>query len=312
MVQPQPDPGGQKPPPDPGKHEPQPGPSGYQPQPGPSGQQPQPGPSGQQQQPPPHPQQNQQRSRLNCLICNREFYSVGNKNKHDRNVHRRQEIERWLCHICNRVFATERERLVHFDEDHQVSTSYFRTVSALSNNVMVHTRNFFQDIQREQRHQPFQLLCSSEHTNEVKSIINDHLKTCHSFKAALIVTCLFKRDQMEDENDNTDDDALPTLYPLRSGQKQIFRRTDLDEVVHEMLEDVNQRLDDMHLNQSGWFVVRVLFSQLEVNTCAKLNVGHSGGLIIDHIPNHSNLINLRNIPGQTLVSLLGYSTLRDK
>ena len=116
------------------------------------------------------------------------------------------------------------------------------------------------------------------------------------------MTCLFKRDQMEDENDNTDDDALPTLYPLRSGQKQIFRRTDLDEVVHEMLEDVNQRLDDMHLNQSGWFVVRVLFSQLEVNTCAKLNVGHSGGLIIDHIPNHSNLINLRNIPGQTLVS----------
>lgn len=228
---------------------------------------PRPGPSGRPPKKPPHLTRRQQRQleateenesadpfNTYCEACDRRFYSLGNKRRHDRDHHQRLRIEQWTCYVCHEVFNNEYDRLKHFDEKHQSSNSYYRSVSALSNAFTVHSRDFNQPIEREQSARPFQMLCSSNHTEELKSILKNHLKSCASFKAALIVTCLFSKDES---------DALPTLFPLRTHQMHVYQRVDMNNLVHAMLDELNTRLDVLNLNQTGWRCVRVSISFCE-------------------------------------------------
>lgn len=222
---------------------------------------PRPGPSGRQRQTPGRKsQQRQQRQqdefdplKTYCEACDKYFSSVKCKNRHVRDHHQRLQIEQWTCFVCHAVFNNEADRLAHFDEVHQPSTQYYRSVSALSGAMTVQSRDFNHDLITEQEQErPFELLCSDQHTNELKDLMTQHLSTCASFKASLIVTCLFRKEETNDENMN-----LPSLFPLRTHQFHVYQQVNMNNIIHHMLEEVNDRLDDINVNETGWKVVRV-------------------------------------------------------
>lgn len=232
---------------------------------------PKPGPSGRQPKKPPRTTRRQRQQQLRdeeevgqvffdpfttyCEACDKNFSSKYTKMKHVRDHHQRLRIERWTCFVCHEVFDNEHDRLKHFDEKHQSSNTYYRSVSALSSAFTVHSRDFNQPIERNQSVRPFEMLCSSGHTEEFKGILRDHLKSCASFKASLIVTCLFSKD-------DDDSDSLPSLFPLRTHQFHVYQRVDMDHLIHRMLDELNDRLDNINVNQTGWRVVRVSFMSM--------------------------------------------------
>ena len=89
--------------------------------------------------------------------------------------------------------------------------------------------------------------------DDFKNLFNDALKSHPNYKVALIVFgAMEKITQFEDEISKTE------TYPLKSGTYNIHVKDSTEPVIRQMIEDINQRLEDLNTTGSGWVNTNII------------------------------------------------------
>ena len=150
------------------------------------------------------------RGEVKCQYCNKIFNNPSNLQRHIRHLHGdvfEGQLVRYSCHICHRYFDEKSQLLQHFKDDHEQSTTYYETVSALSNHLQVWTRNLNTDAVPNDTKFIWHLLCDENHYQEVKSVLNRYLLTHAAFRCSMILVGVFRR--------VNGPDSTPERIPLR-------------------------------------------------------------------------------------------------
>ena len=83
--------------------------------------------------------------------------------------------------------------------------------------------------------------------SEFKNLLDDHLKTHPNWKVSFILFSLMEKITEFDNQISTTE-----TYPLKSATYNIHRRESSEPIIRQMIQDLNDRLDELNTTGSGW------------------------------------------------------------
>jgi hypothetical protein len=146
--------------------------------------------------------------------------------------------------------------------------------------------------------------------SEIKNVISSMLGKFPAYKVSLIVIGQFTNKTVDPDGDFND---IYMKIPLRSTAHLVTRKTMLKKVCSSMLNEVDDRVDEINHEGSGFTIASVLATDLEFTKIKSLTGGGCGiNFNIKNIPNSKYLFNVKNNDNRCLLYAIAASLAHQK
>jgi len=201
-----------------------------------------------------------------CSHCNSSFNRKATLKLHYKLVHSKDRT--YVCVICNSSFNNKKDFITHQNnhEKEERKVSDFISVSSSHRKACEHYKLVF-DHGISTIHQAFVSM-----NQQLFDFFKMRLQTKKFFKAGIIVMVRMIRSaagNVREEEEEEEDNQYLTI-PVRSPTVTFTRGSNIQHEISEAMYHIQNSVDELVMNGSGWAEEKVLSAEIELAECRKL------------------------------------------
>ena len=238
-----------------------------------------------------------------CSECNYTSTRSFNLRRHYEKCHENTYLPTEKCHICQELFTKSSDLVEHYKSVHKsMETKFQIRKQALNGATKIMTQAINLPLSSRD-------LLRGKYFNSIVSELETHLTVHYYYKVSLTAYASFlpnyyvNEDEMEDQKQ---------MMVLSTTAKPIFRGSKCRKVVHNLIQELINREDDLTIEGSGHSLQDILSVDINFTKCGGLSYGCGFDFNPKTIKNASKLLHIPNRDDYCITYVIAASYWRKK